>query len=90
MIDDRSRKRKELVAGCWLWQVESLNEAIERIKRSPFREGEIELRPVFEMEDFEKPSALSFESSKTDFVQKQKANPKSGGVYRLQLEATMK
>ena len=45
---------KELVAGFWLWQVRSMEEAIEWIKRAPLFDGgvEIELRPVFEMEDF--------------------------------------
>lgn len=44
---------KELIAGFWLWQVRSMEEAIEWIKRSPFTNGEeIELRPVFEAEDF--------------------------------------
>jgi hypothetical protein len=43
---------KELVAGYWVWQVESMDDAIEWIKRAPFREGEVEIRPVFETEDF--------------------------------------
>ena len=44
---------KELVAGFWIWQVKSMDEAVEWIKRAPFGGGvEIELRPIFEMEDF--------------------------------------
>jgi hypothetical protein len=43
---------KELVAGYWIWQVSSLDEAVEWIKRSPFRGTEIELRPIMETEDF--------------------------------------
>lgn len=44
---------KELVAGFWLWQVRSMEEAIEWIKRSPFaNDEEVELRQVFEAEDF--------------------------------------
>jgi hypothetical protein len=43
---------KELLAGFWLWQVQSMDEAIEWIKRAPFDQTEIELRPVFEAEDF--------------------------------------
>jgi hypothetical protein len=43
---------KELVAGFWIWQVSSLDEAVEWIKRSPFRGTEIELRPIMEAEDF--------------------------------------
>jgi hypothetical protein len=42
----------DLVAGFWLWQVKSMNEALEWVKRSPFQEGEVEVRPVFEVEDF--------------------------------------
>jgi hypothetical protein len=44
---------KELIAGFWLWQVKSIEEAIEWIRRSPFRKGseEVEIRPVFEADD---------------------------------------
>ncbi len=45
----------QLVAGFWLWRVKSKEEAIEWLKRAPFDGGvEIELRPIFEMEDFGK------------------------------------
>lgn len=44
---------KELLAGFWIWQVRSFDEAVEWLKRAPFDDGtEIELRPIFEMEDF--------------------------------------
>jgi hypothetical protein len=44
---------KELIAGFWIWQVKTMDEAVEWIKRAPFGGGvEIELRPIFEMEDF--------------------------------------
>jgi hypothetical protein len=43
---------KELVAGFWLWQVKSKDEAIEWAKRIPFQDGEVEIRQVFESEDF--------------------------------------
>ena len=53
VIDGPFAESRELVAGYWLWQVRSLDEAIEWIKRAPFDAGEeIELRPVFEAEDF--------------------------------------
>ena len=43
---------KELIAGFWLWQVKSMDEAVEWLKRAPFGGGvEIEIRPIFEMED---------------------------------------
>lgn len=52
IIDGPFAETKELIAGFWMWQVDSMEEAIDWIKRSPFQEGEIEIRPVFEMEDF--------------------------------------
>ena len=53
VVDGPFTETKELVAGYWLWQVRDMDEAIEWIKRAPFGGGvEIELRPVFEMEDF--------------------------------------
>jgi hypothetical protein len=42
----------QLVAGYWVWTVRSLDEAVEWLKRAPFREGEVELRPIFEPDDF--------------------------------------
>ena len=52
VIDGPFTETKELVAGFWLWRVKSMAEAIDWIKRSPFQEGEIEIRQVFEVEDF--------------------------------------
>ena len=52
VTDGPFAEAKELVAGFWIWQVKSMDEAVEWIKRAPFREGEVELRPVFEAEDF--------------------------------------
>ena len=43
---------KELVAGFWLWQVKSLNEAIQWLKKAPFEDTEVEIRQVFEAADF--------------------------------------
>ncbi|MGH9435762.1 MAG: YciI family protein [Terriglobia bacterium] len=44
---------KELVAGFWLWQAKSMEEAVEWLKRAPFGGGtEVEIRPIFEAEDF--------------------------------------
>ena len=43
---------EQLVAGYWLWEVESLDDAVEWAKRIPFQEDEVEIRPVFENEDF--------------------------------------
>lgn len=53
VIDGPFADTKELIAGFWLWQVRSLDEAVEWLKRAPFDGGaEIEIRPIFEMEDF--------------------------------------
>jgi hypothetical protein len=55
VIDGPFTETKELIAGFWLWQVRSMEEAIEWVKRCPNPhegESEIEIRPVFEVEDF--------------------------------------
>ncbi len=52
VIDGPFTEAKELIAGYWLWQVKSMDEAIEWVKRSPFQDGEVEIRQVFEAEDF--------------------------------------
>ena len=53
VIDGPFAEAKELVGGFWLWQVKSKDEAIEWLKRAPFRNGEeVEIRQVFEATDF--------------------------------------
>jgi hypothetical protein len=52
VIDGPFAETKELVAGFWLWQVKSKDEAIEWLKRAPFQDAEVEIRQVFEAEDF--------------------------------------
>src|SRR5271165_1127250 len=55
VMDGPFAETKELVAGYWLWQVKSIDEAVEWLKRCPNPmpgDSEIEIRPVFEMEDF--------------------------------------
>jgi hypothetical protein len=52
VIDGPFSETKELVAGFWLWQVRSRAEAIEWLKRAPFTNEEVEIRQVFEAEDF--------------------------------------
>jgi|SRR5688572_1103222 len=53
VIDGPFSESKEIVAGYWIWQCKSLEEAIEWLKRAPFRDGEIEIRQIFELTDFE-------------------------------------
>jgi hypothetical protein len=52
VIDGPFAETKELVAGFWIWQVKSKEEALEWLKRAPFQNEEIELRKIFEAEDF--------------------------------------
>ena len=52
VVDGPFTETKELVAGYWLLQVKSMDEAVEWIKRAPFQEGDVEIRPVFEADDF--------------------------------------
>jgi hypothetical protein len=56
VVDGPFTETKELVAGYWVWQVKSMDEALEWVRRipdpMPDEEGEIEIRPVFEMDDF--------------------------------------
>ncbi len=53
VIDGPVAESKELIAGFWLWQVKSMDEAVEWLKRAPFGGGtEVEIRQVFEIEDF--------------------------------------
>jgi hypothetical protein len=52
VIDGPFAETKELVAGFWIWQVKSMDEAVEWLKRAPFQDTEVEIRRVFESEDF--------------------------------------
>ena len=53
VTDGPFAETKELIAGYWLWQVKSIDEAVEWLKRAPFDGGtEVEIRPVFEAADF--------------------------------------
>jgi hypothetical protein len=55
VIDGPFAESKELVAGYWIWQVKSIEEAVEWLKRAPFDGGvEVTIRPIFDMEDFGK------------------------------------
>jgi hypothetical protein len=55
IIDGPFTESKEIIAGYWIWQVKSMEEAVEWLKRAPFDGGvEVTIRPVFEPEDFGK------------------------------------
>jgi len=53
VIDGPFTEAKEIVAGFWIWQVKSLAEAVAWLERAPFPEGEVEIREIFELSDFE-------------------------------------
>src|SRR3982751_4758095 len=52
VVDGPFAETKELVAGYWIWKVSSKDEAIEWLKRAPFQDEEVEVRQIFEAEDF--------------------------------------
>lgn len=58
VIDGPFAETRELISGYWIIKVKSREEAIEWAKRTPFQEGELELRQFFEMEDFEPSAAI--------------------------------
>jgi hypothetical protein len=74
VIDGPFTEAKEVVAGYWIWQVKSKEEAIEWLKRAPFPEGEVELRQIFDVSDFEmsKETRAQFERQDAALKQKQK------------------
>jgi hypothetical protein len=52
VIDGPFTETKELIAGYWVWNCKDLADAVAWLKKAPFKEGELELRPFFEPEDF--------------------------------------
>jgi hypothetical protein len=52
VIDGPFAETKELVAGFWIWKCASLQEAIDWLKKAPFESDEVEIRQIFELEDF--------------------------------------
>lgn len=78
IIDGPFAETKELIAGFWLWQVRSMDEAVEWLKRAPFDGGtEIEIRQVFEAADFGQeftPELREQEDRLRQQIEKQKAS----------------
>lgn len=58
VVDGPFAETKELVAGYWILQAKSKEEVVEWLKRAPFQEGEVEIRQIFELEDFEQGPAI--------------------------------
>ncbi len=73
VVDGPFAESKELVAGFWIIQVKSKEEAIEWAKRVPFDEGEVELRPFFELEDFAPGPAIEHHRRVGEELEKQKS-----------------
>ena len=76
VTDGPFAETKELIAGFWLWQVKSKDEAIEWLKRAPFEETEVEIRQVMEAEDFG--PALTPELKKQEERQRAQMAAKAG------------
>ncbi len=72
VIDGPFAESKELIAGFWVIQVKSKEEAIEWATRVPFDDGEVEIRPFFELEDFEPGEAVEHHRRLGKELEKQK------------------
>jgi len=70
VVDGPFTESKEIIAGFWLIQVKSKQEAIEWARRVPFVDGEIEIRQVFELEDFGESEAIEHHARLRDQLQK--------------------
>lgn len=75
VIDGPFTEAKELIAGFWLIQVKSKEEAIEWAKRIPFEDGDIEVRQVFELEDFGPSEAVEHHAQLREQIAKTSAKP---------------
>jgi hypothetical protein len=80
VIDGPFSETKELVGGFWLWQVKSMDEAVEWLKRAPFDGGaEVEIRQVYEASDFPaevlSPEDAAREQELRDELQRKAAKP---------------
>ena len=71
VIDGPFTEAKELIAGFWILDVKSKDEVIEWVKRVPFTEGEVEIRQVFELEDFAPGAAIEHHRNLREQIAKQ-------------------
>jgi hypothetical protein len=74
VVDGPFTEAKELVAGFWLIQAKSLDEALEWARRVPFQDGEVEVRQVFETEDFGEELTPELREQEERLRQKEAAN----------------
>ena len=70
VTDGPFTEAKELVAGFWLIQAKNKEEAVEWARRAPFEDGEIEVRQVFELEDFGESEAIELHAKHRDLLGK--------------------
>jgi len=76
VIDGPFTEAKEIVSGYWIWECASRDEAIEWLKRAPFDGGvEIELRPIFELEDFGQQLTPELREANERLAEQTKAQP---------------
>jgi len=52
VTDGPFAESKEIIAGFWIWKVKSMDEALVWLKQAPFEEGDVDIRPIFEFDDF--------------------------------------
>jgi hypothetical protein len=91
VIDGPFTETKELVAGFWLWQVRSLEEAIEWVRRCPNphpEECEIEIRPVFELDDFGEALTPELREQEERLLRRAAATQQSAAQDGMQAAAT--
>ena len=74
VVDGPFAETKELIAGYWIWQVRSIEEAVEWLKRAPFEETEVEIRPVFEPADFGEALKPEYREMEERLIAQQVAN----------------
>jgi hypothetical protein len=72
VIDGPFTEAKELIAGFWLIQAGSKEEAVEWARRVPFVDGEVEVRQVFELEDFGQSEALDLHAKHRELLSRKK------------------
>ena len=74
VVDGPFAETKELIAGYWIWQVRSIEEAVEWLKRAPFEETEVEIRLVFEPADFGEALKPQYREMEERLIAQQVAN----------------
>ncbi|WP_028045705.1 YciI family protein [Cellulomonas sp. URHE0023] len=80
VVDGPFTEAKEIIAGYWIWQVTSLDEAIEWAKRCPSTpelHSVLEIRPFFEMEDFAQVVSPEILEKEKDIIERSKANQRA-------------